>query len=61
MDIEEMFTNPFTYLLGGGGAVAVVIGWIAARQMEMPLMPIWQMLLMVVVCFIAGAVFANRE
>jgi len=61
VDIEDTLGNPAFWLLGGGGAIAVIAGFIMSKNMGMASMPLWQVAAMIVVCFGAGAVFANQD
>jgi len=61
MDWEDIIENPAFWILGGGGVIAVVIGWIVSSKMESGSLPTWQMLILIVGVLVAAAVFANKD
>jgi len=61
MDIGETFENPAFWILGGGGSIAVLGGWIMSKKAGWEALPLWQVMVMVIVVLIASAFFANKD
>lgn len=61
MDIFEAFESPGFWILGGGGIVAVLLGFIVSKRMGMDILPIWQLIVMMVGILVAAAFFATRD
>ena len=59
--IEEALESPAFYILSALGIGAEVLGWMASKKMDMPQLPFWQLIVMVIVTIIASAVFASKE
>ncbi len=58
--IEEALDSPGFWLLGCGGTIAIVAGWIMARNMELEMLPLWQLVTLIVVVWVASAFFAAK-
>jgi len=61
MDIEEALNSPGFWLLGGGGTIAVVLGWIMSKKSGWETLPLWQVIVMIIVILIASAFFATKD
>lgn len=61
MDIEEILESPAFWLLGGGGIIAEVMGYLWSRNAGWEVMPFWQLVVMMIVTLIAAAYFATKE
>ena len=61
MDISETLENPAFWILGGGGTIAVLVGWIMSKRAGWMSLPFWQVMVMVAAVVIASAFFANQE
>ena len=61
MDIEEIFESPGFWLLGGGGTIATVMGYIWSRNQGWQVLPIWQLIIIIITILVASAFFGTRE
>lgn len=61
MDILEAFEEPGFYILGGGGVIAEVLGFVFAKRAGFALMPVWQLIVMMVGTLVAAAFFATKD
>jgi hypothetical protein len=61
MDLDEILENPAFWILGGGGIVAEVFGYIIARNQGWELMPFWQLIVIIMGTLVIAAFFAGRE
>ena len=61
MEIDEVMESPAFWLLGGGGCIAVLIGWIASKNMGMDALPLWQLVVVLITVVIVSAFFATRN
>jgi len=59
--IEEVIESPAFWILGGGGVLAELIGWIASKKFIGDALPLWQLGILMVGTLIAGAYFALKE
>lgn len=59
--IDEVLESPAFWLLGGGGTIAVILGYIASKRMGLVALPFWQMIVIIIGILIASAFFALRE
>ena len=59
MGLEEAFESPAFYILGGGGVICEVIGFILAKQMGTP-WSLWMFGALVIGTLVAAAFFATR-
>lgn len=59
--ISEALESSAFWLLSFGGTAAVVLGYIMSKKMELEVLPFWQMIVIILVIFIASAFFATRE
>jgi len=57
--ISEALESPGFWILGGGGCIAVTIGWIVSNKMEFAL-PFWIYLVLMVTVLIAAAGFGRE-
>jgi len=60
-DLGEVTEKIGFWMLGAGGTAAVVLGWIMSKRMGVMTMPVWQILAMIVVVWVASAFFAARD
>jgi len=58
--IQEAFESPAFWILGGGGTIAALFGWIISKKIGVSL-PFWQLLAIIVAILGASAYFATRE
>jgi len=61
MDIGEIIESPAFWILGGGGIIAEVLGFIMSKRMGWELMPFWQLIILMAATLGAAAFFATRE
>ena len=61
MELDELMGSLGFWLLGGGAAIATILGYIMSKKMDMVMMPLWQLILIIVVEFVAAAFFVMRE
>ncbi|HUS51774.1 MAG TPA: hypothetical protein VMZ91_16520 [Candidatus Paceibacterota bacterium] len=61
MDISEVLESPGFWILGGGGTIAVVAGYILSKKMTEFSFPIWQLGIIIIGVLAAAAFFALRE
>lgn len=59
--LSEAWEEPAFWLLAGGGTIALVLGWIMSKKMELQLMPLWQMLIILATIVIASAYFSTKD
>jgi len=60
MGFEDAIEKPGFWLLGAGGSIAVVLGWIFSKNMANTL-PVWQFLIILAVVWAASFFFAARD
>ena len=60
MGIEDALEEPGFWILGVGGVIMVIIGFIVSKKMEYSL-PVWQLLVLIVGIIIAAAFFATKD
>ena len=61
MDISEVLESPGFWILGGGGTIAVVLGFIMSKRMTDFSFPIWQLGIIIIAVLVSAAFFALRE
>jgi len=61
MDLDEVTGSFGFWALGGGAAIATIMGYIWSKKMEWIPLPLWQLILIIVVEFAAAAFFVMRE
>lgn len=61
MDIGEITETPAFWLLGGGGSIAVVTGYIISRKSGWEVLPLWQMIVIILTVLVASAYFATKD
>ncbi len=59
--ITEAFESPAFWLLGIGGTIAVVLGYIMSKKMELVTLPFWQLIIIILVVLLASAFFATKD
>lgn len=59
--IEEALESPGFYILGFGGSIMAILGWMMSKNMGWTPLPLWQLIVMVVVILIASAFFATKD
>ena len=59
--IEELLESPGFWILGGGGTIAVVLGFIMSKRMTEFSFPLWQLAIIIIGVLAAAAFFALRE
>ena len=53
--LENAMEKPGFWILGAGGTAAVLIGWIMSKKSGWVALPIWQILLTVVIIWVASS------
>ena len=61
MSLDEALEEPAFYILGGGGTIAVLLGYIMSKKMEITVLPFWQLIIIILGVLVASAFFATRE
>jgi len=61
MSLDEITEKIGFWLLGGGGTAAVVLGYIMSKKAGWMTLPIWQMLVIILVVWVASAFFAAKD
>ena len=61
MDISEALESPGFWILGGGGTIAVVLGYIMSKRMTEYVFPLWQLAIIIITVLVASAFFALKE
>jgi len=61
MELSEVTGSFGFWALGGGAAIATLLGFIASKRMDLIALPIWQLLLIIAVEFVAAAFFVMKE
>ena len=61
MDIEEIIESPAFWLLGAGGVIAEVLGYMWSRNQGWEVMPFWQLVVIILGTLLAAAYFATKE
>lgn len=61
MGIDEIIESPAFWILGAGGLIAEVMGYIMSKRMGWELMPFWQLMVIMLGTLAAAAFFATRE
>ena len=59
--IEEALESPGFWILGGGGTIAVVLGFIMSKRMTEFSFPLWQLGIIIIGVLVASAFFATKE
>jgi len=61
MELDEVTSSFGFWALGGGAAIATILGYIMSKRMDMIAMPLWQLVVIILVEFVAAAFFVMRE
>jgi len=61
MELDEVFSSFGFWALGGGAAIATVMGFILSKKWEIAAMPLWQLIVIIAVEFVAAAFFVMKE
>ena len=61
MDISEILESPGFWILGAGGLIAEILGYMVAKNSGWEIMPFWQLIVMMAGTLVAAAFFATRE
>jgi len=61
MELDEVTSSFGFWALGGGAAIATILGYIMSKRMDMVAMPLWQLVVIILVEFVAAAFFVMRE
>ncbi len=61
MGIDEILESPGFWILGAGGLIAEILGYVWARKSGWEIMPFWQLIVMMLGTLAAAAFFATRE
>jgi len=58
-DISEASEKVGFWILGGVGTACVLLGWMMSRQQDWIALPLWQVLVLIAVVWIASIIFAS--
>ena len=62
MGLDDILENPAFWILGGLGIAAELIGYIISKKSEnLPALPIWQLIALMIGTLIIAAIFASRD
>ena len=61
MSLDEVTEKAGFWILGGVGTAMVLLGWIWSKKMEWVTLPLWQLLIMIAVIWVASAVFSAGD
>ena len=61
MDISEALESPAFWILGGGGTIAVLAGYIISKRMSEFSFPLWQLAVIIIGVLAAAAFFALKD
>ena len=61
MGLEEAFDEPAFYILGGGGTISVLLGYIIGKKMDLIVLPFWQLIVIILTVLVASAYFSTRD
>jgi hypothetical protein len=61
MGLEDALETEGFWILGGVGTAMVILGWILSRKWDMASLPLWQMLILIAVIWVASAFFAGKD
>lgn len=61
MDITEALDEPAFYILGGGGTIAVLLGYIMSKKTDLMVLPFWQLIIIILTVLVASAYFSTRD
>ena len=59
--LDEILESPGFWLLGGGGTIAVLAGYIMSKRMTEFAFPLWQLAIIIITVLAAAAFFATRD
>jgi len=59
--LDEILESPGFWILSALGVGAEILGYIMARNMELELMPLWQLIVMIIATLCAAAFFALKD
>lgn len=59
--IDELLESPAFWILGAGGLIAEVGGYIISKKMELAVLPLWQLIVIMAGTLVAAGFFALRE
>lgn len=58
--LEEALESPGFWILGVGGTITVLLGWIMSKKMEMASLPVWQLIVIILGVWVASAFFGSE-
>ncbi len=58
--IDEALESPAFWILGGGGVMAILGGYIFGKRAGLEVMPMWMVITMILVTLMASAYFSTR-
>lgn len=59
--LEEAMEKLGFWIMIGGGTAAILLGWIGSKKAGWMTLPLWQVIVMIIVVFIASVFFATRD
>ena len=59
--IEEIMESPGFWILGGGGTIAVLLGYIMSKRITEFAFPLWQLIVIIIGVLAASAFFALKD
>jgi hypothetical protein len=61
MGIEDVTEKPGFWILGVAGTIMVLLGWILSKKQDWIALPLWQVVLMVIIVWVASVFFAAGD
>jgi len=61
MVLDEVLESPGFWILGGGGTIAVLAGYIMSKRITEFSFPIWQLIIIIAGVLVAAAFFALKD
>jgi len=58
---EDLMDRPGFWILGGGGTLMVLLGYIMSKRMDLMPMPLWQVAITILIIWVASAFFSEQR
>jgi hypothetical protein len=58
---EDLMDRPGFWILGGGGTLMVLVGYIMSKRMDLMPMPLWQVAITILIIWVASAFFSEQR
>jgi len=59
--LEEVLESPAFWILGAGGTIAIILGWIMSKKAGWEVLPTWQIIVMIIATIAASAYFSVKD